>query len=99
MRRSQIRWKCLMERLPCHTIERLPGLKRRYWEKGITVNDFFVLFTAAKEGNKAASGMILDMYRPLLYKESVIDGIFDEDLFQELCIVLLNCIAKFVIRT
>ena len=63
------------------------------------MNDFFVLFTAAKEGDKAASGMILDMYRPLLYKESVIDGIFDEDLFQELCIVLLNYIAKFVIRT
>ena len=28
-------------------------------------------------------------------KESVINGIFDEDVYQELCITLLTCIKRF----
>jgi len=63
-----------------------------------TVNDFITLFTLAKDGDAVAVETILNMYRPLLYKESMLQGIFDEDLFQELCLVLLNCIAKFTIR-
>lgn len=63
-----------------------------------TVNDFITLFTLAKDGDAVAVETILNMYRPLLYKESMMQGIFDEDLFQELCLVLLNCIAKFTIR-
>ena len=35
------------------------------------------------------------MYRPLLMKESIICGVFDEDLFQEQCIVLSRCIMLF----
>lgn len=38
------------------------------------------------------------MYYPLLYKESVVNGIFDEDLLQELCLLFLKCVAKFNIR-
>ena len=38
------------------------------------------------------------MYHPLLYKESVVNGIFDEDLLQELCLLFLKCVAKFNIR-
>ncbi|PWM95560.1 MAG: helix-turn-helix domain-containing protein [Oscillibacter sp.] len=63
-----------------------------------TVNDFITLFTLAKAGDSAAVEVILNMYRPLLYKESMQQGIFNEDLFQELCLVLLNCIRKFTIR-
>lgn len=47
------------------------------------------------ENDKAAIGGILAMYRPLLLKESIIDGIYDEDLYQELCLTLLTCIQKF----
>ena len=35
------------------------------------------------------------MYRPLLIKNSIIDGSYDEDLFQELSITLLKCIIQF----
>ena len=62
------------------------------------MNDFITLFTLAKAGDTVAVETILNMYRPLLYKESMLQGIFDEDLFQELCLVLLNCLAKFTIQ-
>ena len=35
------------------------------------------------------------MYQPLLVKEAVINGVFDEDIYQELCETLLLCIQKF----
>ena len=35
------------------------------------------------------------MYRPLLFKESCVNGIFDEDLFQELSATLIHCIRLF----
>lgn len=57
--------------------------------------NFKELVLRAKENEKAAIGEILTMYRPLLLKESIIDGIYDEDLYQELCLTLLNCIQKF----
>ncbi len=62
------------------------------------MNDFISLFVQAKGGDTAATEALLSMYRPLLYKESIVNGLFDEDLFQELCLVFLNCIAKFSIR-
>jgi len=37
----------------------------------------------------------LARYRPLLVKESICNGFFDEDLYQELCITLVNCIRNF----
>lgn len=50
-----------------------------------------------KDGREFAAAEILNLYSPLLLKESLIGGIFDEDLYQELCITLLNCINKFCI--
>ena len=38
---------------------------------------------------------ILNMYRPLLLKYSVIDGRLDEDLYQEQCITLMRAIKLF----
>lgn len=49
----------------------------------------------AKAGDEKAFGELLIMYRPLLLKESIVDGVFDEDLYQELCVVFLKCICKF----
>lgn len=51
----------------------------------------------AKWGNKASSEEILTMYRPLLYKYSMINGLFNEDLFQEQSLTLMLCIEKFKI--
>ncbi len=57
--------------------------------------NFKELMLRAKDNEKAAVDEILAMYRPLLLKESIIDGIYDEDLYQEFCLTLLNCIQKF----
>ena len=56
---------------------------------------FKELLLQAKAGDEKAFGELLIMYRPLLLKESIVDGIFDEDLHQELCIVFLRCIKRF----
>lgn len=57
--------------------------------------DFKVLLLSAKAGDAEAFENLLLMYRPLLLKESVVEGKFDEDLFQELCIVFFRCIHGF----
>ena len=53
------------------------------------------LLHRAKRGDKDAQDEIFRMYRPLLVKNSMNMGIFDEDLFQELSATLLHCIALF----
>ena len=55
--------------------------------------DFMELLKQAKTGNEPAIAEIMN--RPLLIKNSIIDGSFDEDLFQELSITLLRCIRQF----
>lgn len=57
--------------------------------------DFKKLLLQAKTGDDKALTELLLMYRPLLLKESIVDGVFDEDLFQELCIVFLKCVRRF----
>ena len=49
----------------------------------------------AQNGSEQAIEEIMARYKSLLLKESICNGIFDEDLYQELCIVLLNCIRNF----
>ena len=56
---------------------------------------FKEILSAAKSGSEEAFECLLDMYRSLLMKGSIIDGIFNEDLFQEQCIVLIKCIHSF----
>lgn len=53
------------------------------------------LLLQAKTGDEKALTELLMMYRPLLLKESIVGGVFDEDLFQELCIVFLKCVRRF----
>ena len=45
--------------------------------------NFYELLILAKSGDDLANEKILAMYQPLLTKESVIDGVWDEDLYQE----------------
>lgn len=56
---------------------------------------FEELLTLAQSGSEAALEEILVRYRPLLAKESICNGFFDEDLYQELCLTLVNCIRNF----
>lgn len=58
---------------------------------------FEELLVCAKLGDENARQMLLEMYRPMLVKASIINGSFDEDLYQELCVVLVRSIEKFVI--
>ena len=57
--------------------------------------NFECLLLSAKAGNEDAITAILQMYRPLLLKYAIIDGVLDEDLYQELCITLMRAIDLF----
>ena len=59
------------------------------------MNEFEVVLRLAKMGDKEAMEEIYQMLRPLLVKNSLDFGVFDEDLYQELCQTLLLCIIKF----
>lgn len=61
------------------------------------MNDTFLreTFNLAKEGNKDAIVAMLKIFKPILYKNSCINGHFNEDYFQELCIRLIYCIKNF----
>ena len=59
--------------------------------------NFEWLLRDAKAGNEEAITALLRMYRPLLLKYAIIDGALDEDLYQELCIILLKAIKLFKI--
>ena len=53
-----------------------------------------VLFRA-QMGDQEAILQILEMFRPLLIKNSLINGRFDEDLYQELRIEVMKCIRTY----
>lgn len=57
--------------------------------------NFKEMLLQAKAGREQAVMALLEMYKPLLVKYAIINGRFDEDLYQELCIILLKCIAQF----
>lgn len=59
--------------------------------------NFEDLIRCAKANDKGAMERLLVMYQPLLMKESIVDGIFDEDLYQELSIVFIHCVRQFKI--
>ena len=45
--------------------------------------NFECLLLSAKAGNENAITTILQMYRPLLLKYAIIDGVLDEDLYRQ----------------
>ena len=53
------------------------------------------LLFRAKAGDMEAKTEIFAMYRPLLIKNSLVNGRFDEDLYQELAVELMKCIRYF----
>ena len=57
---------------------------------------FEVTLQQAKEGNNTQAILeIVEMYKPLIIRNAIVEGIFDEDLYQELIRVLLSCIKRF----
>lgn len=59
---------------------------------------FEKMLKQAKENDADAIMALLDLYQPLLTHAAVVDGRFDEDLYQELCTAFLRCIRLFRIR-
>lgn len=57
--------------------------------------NFQEILLRAKAGDTEAIHTILEMYKPLLLKESIVFGVFDEDIYQELCLTVLHCIKIF----
>ena len=57
--------------------------------------DFKELLIRAKRGEQSAQEKLLEMYKPLLLKEAIIDGVLNEDLYQELCYRFICCIDAF----
>ncbi|EOD01406.1 helix-turn-helix domain-containing protein [Caldisalinibacter kiritimatiensis] len=53
------------------------------------------LFQSAKKGNEKALEQLLIIFNPIIYKNSYINGEFDEDCYQELRIKLIDCIKNF----
>lgn len=53
-----------------------------------------ILFRA-KQGDRTAVEEILNMYRPMLLRNALINGRFDEDLYQELVMETMKCIRYF----
>ncbi len=56
---------------------------------------FDELLFRAKCGDIEAKEEIFAMYRPLLIRNALVNGRFDEDLYQELAVELLKCIRYF----
>jgi len=59
--------------------------------------NFKELLSRGKNGDKSAIAQITEMYQPLLIRDSIVNCVFDEDLFQELRLTLLICISKIKI--
>ena len=59
--------------------------------------NFKELLLRAQADDQQAKEKLLSLYQPLLMKEAVINGVFDEDVYQELCITLLTCIQRIQI--
>lgn len=57
--------------------------------------NFKGLLFQAREGRETAVMTLLEMYKPLLIKNAIVNGRFEENLYQELCITLLKCVRKF----
>lgn len=56
-----------------------------------------MLLRKAQKNEQDAMEQLLIMYQPLLMKESIVNGVLNEDLYQELCIVFVHCVRRFQI--
>ena len=59
--------------------------------------DFRNLLIQAKQGDDTSFNELLVLYNPLLLRESVVDGVYDEDLYQENCIIFLKCVRAITL--
>ena len=53
------------------------------------------LFISAKEGNQDALEKLYIQFQYFVSKKSKLGGRFDEDLYQDFCEILIQCIYTF----
>lgn len=59
---------------------------------------FIELLLSAKSGDASAFEELFARYKNLLRKYSVVNGKFDEDLYQEQCVLFVHCIEIFDVK-
>ena len=59
------------------------------------MEDFDEILARAKGEDEASILKIIEMYKPAILKNSMVDGKFDEDLYQQLITAVLRCIKTF----
>jgi len=57
--------------------------------------EFKELLIRAKRGENNAREELLKMYEGLIVRNAIVNGVFNEDLYQDLCYTFLLCIDKF----
>ena len=57
--------------------------------------EFKELLIRAKRGEKDALEKLLKMYEGLIVRNAIVNGVFNEDLYQDLCYKFMLCIDKF----
>lgn len=57
--------------------------------------EFEKLLAQAKQGEKGAVEKMLEMFQPMLLRNSLVNGRFDEELYQELLLEFFKCIRHF----
>lgn len=55
------------------------------------------LFLEAKAGDPDSLEKLYIQFRPILYKTAKVDGKYDEDRFQDFCVIFLQCVRTFKI--
>lgn len=57
--------------------------------------NFEAMLRLAGAGDQRATVTLLELYKPLLGRASIVNGKYDEDLYQELCMTFLRCVRLF----
>jgi len=57
--------------------------------------EFEILLRMAKENEPYAFHKLVELYQPLMVQASIVNGVFDEDLYHELIILLASYIQGF----
>lgn len=60
--------------------------------------EFKKILQKAREYDRKSMMEVIEMYRPLMVKYAVVNGRFDEDLYQEFVYTMLQCILKFPVE-
>lgn len=69
--------------------------RRKDMSSGGAAMDFIAILTAAQSGDPVAMEQLQKMYDPMLRHKAQIDGMVDQDLYQELCEEFVVGVYKF----